>query len=306
MKKFLINTGVFALLAVVLLICGEWVVGNIETSYSFKYQHVRERGEGISTVILGSSHTYYGLKPELLGDSVFNLANVSQTPEYDLLILKNFKPWLPNLKRVVVPVSYFTYRDPTMEDIDRGLAVQYNRGMHLSAHSGFSPYNLYLYDFKAYAGRLRSLFLDEEKNECDSLGFGLGFDSARTLPGWKQKAAARARSLTRQSPGRAQQVGSVLEDIADFCAGNHIECVFVTTPVWQGFREAMDSGQYDEMQRLTRLLARRKGLRYYDFFDSPVFADGDFHDSDHLNDIGAAKLSEMLRDSLRAVSLSSR
>ncbi|MDE6682021.1 MAG: hypothetical protein K2J87_01180, partial [Muribaculaceae bacterium] len=142
----------FSLLVTGLLLIGEFIVRSIEPPYSYKAEWLRKNGDKINTLVLGSSHTYYGVNPSILGDSAFNLANISQTPEYDFALLKEFHPYMKNLKRVILPVSYFTFRDPVLEKMDRGLCVQYKVGMKLPLHSDFSFYNLCLSDFKSYSG----------------------------------------------------------------------------------------------------------------------------------------------------------
>lgn len=277
------------------------MVRSIKTPYSYKATWLRENGDRVNTLILGSSHTYYGLNPSVLGDSVFNLANISQTPEYDFALLKEFNPYMPNLKRVIVPISYFTYRDPKMEDMDRGLCVQYKVGMNLPLHSDLSFYNLSLTDFKSYSGRLRNIIMPQELNLCDSLGFGLGFDLAHRASDWKEGASKRAEDLTQNAPGRPREVEEVLENMITYCRERDINVVFITTPVWRGFRKAIDKDQYHEMREGISKIKEKEGTIYFDFFGSEVFTDDDYHDSDHLSDIGATKLSRMLRDSLSTV-----
>lgn len=277
---------------------GEWFVRRMETPYSYKALYVREHGKEISTLILGSSHTYYGLRPDLMRDSVFNLANVSQTPRYDLAILKEYAQFLPNLKRVIIPISYFTFRDPTLEEMEPNRVVQYKVGMKLPLHSDWSVYNFSIYDFAGYAGRLRSLIVKEEVNRCDSLGFGLGFDLSTQQGNWKDQTSARVADLTRENPSGVIQVIGDLNAIIDFCQRRNIDCILITTPVWKGFRSAMDKKQYAEMRHIADSLSRRRGVRYFDFFSSEIFTDEDFHDSDHLSDLGAIKLTERLRSSL--------
>lgn len=141
MRLFLKKVLWFSVLVIGLLLIGELVVRSINTPYNYKTEWLRKNGEKVNTLVLGSSHTYYGIMPSVLGDSVFNIANISQTPEYDLAILKEFHPLMPNLKRVIIPISYFTYRDPRLEETDHGLCVQYKVRMKLPLHSDLSPYN---------------------------------------------------------------------------------------------------------------------------------------------------------------------
>lgn len=295
MNRFLKNILLFSCIVCLLLLAGEAVVRCLPSSYSYKNQWMRRNGDKVNTLILGSSHTYYGIRADLLGDSTFNLANVSQTPEYDYALLKEYLPLMPNLKRVIIPISYFTFRDRKLEDFAPELCVNYKVGMKLPVHSDFSKYNLALYDFKGYCGRLRGLFLTEESNECDSLGYGLGFDISHRSRIWEEAGKARAQELTQSTPGRPQEVYKVLEQTAELCWSHEIELILITTPVWHTFRENTDKEQYAEMRRLTAQLVDKWGLRYLDFYDSDIFTEEDFHDTDHLSDVGGYKLARILR-----------
>ena len=289
----------FSLIIIVFLTVGEIVVRCLPSSYSYKYGYIKEHGSAITTIVLGSSHTYYGIMPSELGDSVFNLANISQTPEYDFELLKEYGSYMPNLRRVIIPISYFTFRDPKLEELDRGLCVQYKVGMGLDLHPDFSLYNLALADFKSYAGRLRNIILPEDSNRCDSLGFGLGFGLDHRDAAWKDKARARVEELTFSSPGRADEVCRVLQSMISYCNARGIECVFVTTPVAAEFRLCADKDQYAEMVACVSVLKGMVDGRYFDFYSSAEFDDNDFHDADHLSDIGARKFSRLLRAKLR-------
>lgn len=299
MRRFLRYTLLFSLIILALLGVGEIVVRRMPTSYSYKDGWLRGHGRDVATLVLGSSHTYYGIRPQELGDSVFNLANISQTPEYDLALLEQYLPMMPNLRRVILPISYFTYRDPKLEEMTPGLCVNYKVGMYLPLHSDWSKYNFTISDFAAYSGRLRGLLWHQQSNVCDSLGFGLGFDVEGRDARWQEKGAERAASLTQASPGRAVEVQATLEKLVRLCRSRGIECVLVTTPVWHTFRENMDTAQWNEAQRLSRRLAADYGLRYYSWFDSPLFTETDFHDSDHLTAPGAAKLTRLLKEKLQ-------
>ncbi len=299
MKLFLKKILIFTLLVVCLFAIGEMVVRGLDTPYRYKAETLRADGKKYNTLILGSSLLYYGLNPTFMGDSVFNLANISQTPEYDFALLKEFHPSVPNLKRVIVPISYCTYRDPVLEEISPGLCVQYKVGMKLPLHSDLSIYNLSLTDFKSYAGRLRNLIAPQELNRCDSLGFGLGFDLSHRAKNWESTGSRRARDLTQTSPGRCRRVEEVINDMIAYCQNHGIEVVFVTTPMWKSFRENVDPEQYAEMRQEISKLRGKKGVRYFDFYSSEQFVDEDFHDPDHLSDYGARKLSTILMDSLR-------
>ena len=299
MRKFLQHTALFSLAVIILLAVGELIVRRADTPYTYKAQWIRHHGHSVATLVLGSSHSYYGVRPALLGDSVFSLANPSQSAEYDLMLLRRFGPMMPNLKRIILPVGYSTFRDPKLEVIEPGLIMNYKVGMGITDYSDFSVYNLVLSDFTAYAGRLRNMIVPQEQlNLCDSLGFGLGFTLSDRRSDWESDGPARVAYLTQPPSGRSDEVMHVFGEILDYCRARGIECVLISTPLWHTFRDSRDAGQHAEMRQLTDSLVRTYGVRHIDMSRSALFADRHFHDVDHMSDIGSILYTRQLRDSL--------
>ena len=299
MRKFLRQTAVFSLIIIVILIIGELVVRNLPTSYSYKDHWLMENGSKVSTLVLGSSHTYYGLRPEILGDSTFNLANISQTPEYDLALLERYLPMIPNLRRIIVPISYFTFSDPEIEKGDEWmLASKYKIHMHLPIHSDFSIYNLEITDFDSYKGKLKNLILKDPSNICDTLGFGLGFNLQARNPRWKEIGPSRAAKHTLNTPGRYMEAIATIERTIKTAKRHGAEVVLITTPACSTYLEALDRRQLSEMYDGIARIVKDNDVAHYDFLKDNRFSDSDFYDPDHLSDIGAAKLSQILADTL--------
>ncbi len=258
-----------------------------------------KHGERVKTLVLGSSHTYYGILPEEFGDSTFNLANISQTPEYDLALLEHYLPKMPNLRQLIVPISYFTYRDPSLEKGDEWmLATRYKIHMGLPLHSDFSVYNLEITDFDSYKGKLKNLIMTTPSNRCDSLGFGLGFDLTNRDPGWKEKGKGRAEKHTSKTPGRYHEVMDTQEKLLRLAKARGIEIIFITTPAWTSYIEALDREQLAEMEEGIEEIKGKFGVAYYDFLRDKRFTESDFYDPDHLSDIGAVKFSKILADTI--------
>lgn len=304
MKKFSRRTVIFSSIIILILAVGELVVRSLPTSYSYKHKWIEENGSRVNTLILGSSHTYYGLRPELLGDSTFNLANISQTPEYDLAILEHYLPSLPNIKRIIIPISYFTFRDPKLEKGDEWmLASRYKIQMGLPLHSDFSIYNLEISDFDAYKGKLKNLIIKSPSNICDSLGFGLGFNLASRSPGWKENGPQRAEKHTLTTPGRFEEVRDTQDQLMALARKHNLEIVFITTPACPTYIKALDSIQLAEMYEGIDDLVKTYNVSYYDFLSDKRFSDIDFYDPDHLSDIGAAKFTQMIADTLKRQSI---
>lgn len=300
MRRFLFNIVIFSAIIILLLVIGEIVVRNLPSSYSTKHNELINQRSKINTLILGSSHSYYGLIPEVLGDSVFNLANISQSNEYDYALLKQYIDTLPNLKTIILPISYFTYRDPQLEDdpTEWRYVVKYKTRMKLPTHSDFSLYNLELYDFDGYTAQLSNFIFKRPSNMSSSSGFGLGYTLDNKNPAWKENILHRANMTTFENPGRFPEVLEVQKKILQLAQGKNIEVLLITTPVYKEYFENLDRNQENEMRAGIDTLKRKFNVKYFDFMRDNRFNDDDFFDSDHLSEIGARKFSQILRDSI--------
>lgn len=299
MGKFLRYILIFSIITVIFFLIGEIIVRNLSSSYGLKNLYIQEKGDKIRTLILGSSHTYYGLNPSEMGDSVFNLANVSQSPEYDLELLKHYKELMPNLKYLIVPISYFTYSDLKMEDDDEWVRViKYKTRMHLKLHSDFSIYNLEIADFDGYRGQLANLILKKPSNISDSLGFGLGYTLDNRAPNWKETGELRAKNHTADHPGRRNEVLEIQEELIDYARYNGLDIFFITTPTYESYYNNLNPDQEQEMRDAIRELKVKYNIEYLDFLRDERFIDEDFYDPDHLSAIGASKLSKIMKDTL--------
>lgn len=297
LNRFIRKTAIFAAIILSLALIAELILRSDTTSpYSVKQNYIEKDGNRIATLILGSSHTYYGLVPSEMGDSVFNLANISQSPEYDLDLLRKNLPQMPYLRHVIIPVSYFTFTDPELENSPEWrLCINYKIWMDAGGHSDFSKYNFTISDFPSFCQRIRSwLGAGGRVNRCDSLGFGLGYTLESRNPSWKSTGAARAASLTGGSAERRDEVIACLDSIMTLCENSGVDVTLVTTPVWHTFSENVDSLQLEAMYRAAKSLSERHRCRYIDYFSSPLFVSDDFYDTDHLSSAGAVKLSRLL------------
>lgn len=299
MKKFLISILWFSLAIIIILAALEIFVRGIPNSYSEKDKVIHSDGKGVSTLILGSSHTYYGLMPSEFGDSTFNLANISQTPEYDLLLLKHYLPLMPNLKRVITSISYFTYVEPNLGEGEDKLAIWYNTRMGIPPPKGGFLYNFEIYNREAFFGRLRNIVMPKPSNHCDSTGFGVNYSFENRDPYWENGGEERARPHTLVALERWKEVVAVQNEFIDLCRKHGIEPVFITTPGWITYRSHLDPNQLRDMRNGVAWLVDNKKVRYIDFLSDKRFINEDFYDCDHLCDRGARKLSKILADTLR-------
>lgn len=297
LRKFIISASIFGCILISLVTLTELYLRSRPSSYSIKAEYLRDHGSEISTLILGSSHTYYGLNPKWIGDSCFNLANISQTPELDYELLKKNIAFLPNLRRVIIPISYFTFTDLRLEDSEEWfLCINYKIHMRIGENlSNFSKYNFTFSHFPSFTARIKNaLKIESKENRCDSLGFGLGYTLDNRDPNWESTAARRVANLTRKDSKRRKEVRECLDAMLNFCKEKNIKAILIVTPVWREFRKYADTTQLSLMRMEAKELAKRHNLVLIDLFDSAEFTSEDFFDTDHLSIYGAERLSKIV------------
>ena len=114
MLKYLKKMTRFLVFPLIIFIILEIILRIIPNDYKLKKDYIRTKGDKIENLILGSSHTYKGIKPDYFLPNSFNLAYSSQSLMFDKIILEKYINDLKNLKRVIIPISYFSLR----KDID--------------------------------------------------------------------------------------------------------------------------------------------------------------------------------------------
>lgn len=301
--KFIAICAIFMLPVVVALSACEYAVRNyISNPYSYKNEYLAKNAPEVRTLILGSSHAYYDIIPEVLGGSTFNLANVSQNYHYDYALLKNYD--FRNLKTIILPVSYFSFYDSEMEDSDSDwqYAINYKVYMGIDEHSDLSRYNFEISRFPIFVEKLKAL-PKEKTLSCDSLGAGNDYQGQSPKESLESSGIATAARHTSPTLIAVDSNIRYLEKIAKYCHSKGIELILITTPAYKSYYAHLNRAQLNETHRIINILAKRYNLKYYDFMWDNRFQEGDFYDADHLNRDGAIKFTKILKKTFASESL---
>jgi hypothetical protein len=93
---------------IVLVILFEVKARNIENGFELKKSLFEENIDNIEVLILGSSHAYINLNPEIINEKSFDIANNSQDLYYDYMLFDKYKDKLKNLKCIILSISCFS------------------------------------------------------------------------------------------------------------------------------------------------------------------------------------------------------
>ena len=108
MKRFIVRALCFILPVLAGLTLGEYFLRQVPNDYSFKKEWLDHNSSQVEVLVLGSSHTYYGVNPVYFSKKSFNAAYVSQSIPYDYFIFTKYVNQMKNLSYVILPISYFS------------------------------------------------------------------------------------------------------------------------------------------------------------------------------------------------------
>ncbi|WP_339626865.1 hypothetical protein [uncultured Winogradskyella sp.] len=296
MKGFIKSIILFLIPIVVLAISLETIIRHIPNSYELKSEYLENNAERIETLILGSSHSFYGINPKYFTAPAFNMSNVSQSPDVDLAILKSYEHQLTNLKTVVIRLSY----DTLFEQLK------------------LSPEDWRLKDYKLYTNvdldytlkhnsEVLAIGLKQSlevlKNEyfnnmpllnCDSLGFGKVKSQLKKID-LDNAGRIAAKRHTISSWYLLHKNSEVFKKIIEHCNQRHIKVLVVTPPAYKSYVNNLNTNQVDKMVETGISLGEKyENCSYHNFMTRLNLIHSDFYDADHLNSTGAKKFSLIL------------
>lgn len=300
--KFIYKTFLLALLPTVLFLSAyEVAYRHVPNSYSLKKEYLDARADSVEVLVLGSSHSFYGINPDYFTLKTFNAANVSQSFDYDAMIYDRYFKGKPSPRYLILSVSFFSLWERL------GMTDEYWRSRKYSIYMGlgvkpewFSPdgYEFQLGD-RTVAGYY---LLGKDFTGCTPSGFGCSYVCGHgvDLKEGGVSAAARHSVMDRGSESVFMKNISVLEDILSDCSACGRRVVFLVTPFYKTYIDALPSVQIERTYQVLDSLHRAypDNTAILDFSSDRRFDAADFYDADHLCTDGAAKLSVILNDTL--------
>lgn len=281
----------------------EFLYRAIPNSYKIKDAYLTEKGNQVQLLILGSSHAYFGIDPSSFSMPSYNAANVSEDIERDHYVFFHYIKYLPNLKYVIIPISYGTFWANLEQGIDVFRVRKYS--LYMNKKDGANRW-IDNFEFSHIGDKTIFLYylLNKDLAYCDSDGFGTNYSLSCRSAGWKETGPVAARRHTRfgiaDSSVIAKNEKANLNDlfsIINYCNGRNIKVLLVTLPTWKTYSNSLNSEQLKAKDELLNKLKQNCIFTYYDMMYDDRFLENDFFDADHLNEYGARKTGKIL-DSL--------
>ncbi len=302
MKRFLTYVTVFISPLLFSGICLEILVRKIPNDYLYKKNYLDKYSKNIETLFLGSSHVYYGINPEYVKSKSFNAAYISQSLDYDFAIFKKYDKRWDSLRSIAIAVDYFSL----YKNLETGIEAwrMKNYSIYYNIHNSRGIENnteIFSNSLKVNLKRLYGhYFKNMSSVTCSELGWGTGYNSKDTQGLTMSGQQAAIRHFAESQKYFNENV-ETLRSIIVFAKERGIRVLLFTSPAYKTYVQHLDSTQlHRTVDTLDKLANSYQNVSYFNLLTDSIFKATDFYDADHLNDIGAKKLTIKI-DSLLAV-----
>lgn len=265
------------IISIALIFVLEILAREIPNAYKSKNHAITTNRDNYRTLVLGSSHTYFGVNPDYMLMSTFNAANVSQSLNYDYFVLENASKHLIDLEYVVLPLSIFSL----YSDLDSG--VESWRKYNYRHWFNYNKYaNTELFDIKTYSvflaspdriGLLKRLFQHYYSGSFDKTwsrrGWGTNYSHASSESALLESGKRAALRHQTQADINYRSLDS-LNQIAEIFNGRNIKLLIVTPPAYATYREHLNRDRVRNMVSIAMGLANsNKNIRYINYLLNP-------------------------------------
>lgn len=299
-KKFNLTVVFFLIPIALTSIMAEFLLRNIPNDHKFKANYMATQSDNIETLIIGNSHTMYGLNPEYINGNAFNVSNVSQTIDVDFEILKKYKSQMPNLKTIILRLSYTTLYEKLYNTTENWRLKDYTIYYDLPIENSMIHHSEILsVKWKTNLNRASNYyFFNKTEQKCDSLGWGTDAASYYSKDLIKT-GISTAKKHTAHNKNQVSENLQTLKAIIEFCANHNIEVILVTLPAYKSYSENLEFEQLKTTINTGNLMQDiYANCKYYNFLNFDKFVADDFFDADHLNEKGAKKFSLLINSLL--------
>ena len=131
----------------------------------------------------------------------------------------------------------------------------------------------------------------ENDISCNNLGWGSSYRAINNKDLVKSGATAAARHTAKDNLQYRTNL-HLLDEIIAFAAHKHIKVILFTSPAYKSYVSHLNRNQWNTtLSTIKKLNTLHSTIKYFNLLQDSSFHAQDFYDGDHLNEIGAKKLS---------------
>jgi hypothetical protein len=302
MKRFMLYITVFIIPIIAAGICSEILLRKIPNDYKYKSDYLDHKSFKTKVLVLGSSHSFYGVDPKYFSLPGFNAADVAQSLEYDFSIFEKFQSRMKDLKFLVLPVDYFSLYFDWDETAESWRVKNYEIYYKIHFSDKFEDRTEVLSSkLDVNSNRLYDYYIKGISNlTCSNLGWGTAYKSkeGRNLDSTGVIAAKRhsAQLLTTSFKFHL----NTLTKIIKLAEAKGVKVILYTSPAYKSYVDHLNKKQlFNTIEVLNILPTKYSNVTYVNWLTDQSFTAKDFFDADHFNEFGAQKFSYKVDSAIR-------
>jgi len=298
MKKILLKIALFSLPVAVIIIFMEICVRTYPSMYETKKAQLMLAADSVETLILGNSSAMDGIDPTQINEYAFNFAFAAQPLFFDIKLTEKYLHELPRVKHIVISTIFASF-------FHEG-----SRSFYYHKYFGINYKNEHYWK----EDMLQSFFvLDSDQLRHIIAHTFYNRPKFDLLKGWSsfhntdyqsvesdEKAKLRANffnAVCADYKG-GDAVFNELDEFLFWLVEQNIVPILVSMPYHPNVRKYLDHRiESSNTARLT-FLAEKYNIPFLDLYADSDFITDDFHNFDHLNSQGAAKLGRKINEVL--------
>lgn len=249
---------------------------------AIKFDEIEKQKDKIQTLVIGSSHAAQGFNPSVYScPNAFNLASVNMDLYTAHQLVSHYLPQMPKLKKLIVFYSVFSVGHELDKGNDTAICSILNHFYHISYPN---------HDIKRWQRSLNHRIKKYEKQQLIPGNKGNGY-FPREIPN-VMLASERVQHHLKENHRPTDQT-YLLDKIFLLCQQYKVQLEVVIPPCRSDYTALITEPTKSLFKSLFSLQNKRH-FYIFNFWKSGAFIDRDFFDPDHLTQVGAVKLTQLL------------
>jgi hypothetical protein len=275
--------------------------------YTYLQDHLNSKQNSIEILILGSSQIKDAVNPEWLSRPAINLASTTQHHNSDFKIYQGLKDRLPNLKTVVLEVSYshFELYQNSSEFWKNNIYLEYYDVNCFDRGSWFKDRLIFFSNPPFFSDALYDEYLgNEEQENFNAFGYDLNnnlgafielnFDESRI-------SQLEFRINKKEKPSLFKANKDYFLEMIDTITKDGMQVIVVTTPLYKEYLRKRNSKILERRNGVLNSIAKDyAGVSILLLEDDTLnYTVKDYRNHSHLNPDGGRKFTSSLNHMIR-------
>jgi len=307
-KKFITYCLLFFIPIIVIYGIVEYLTLNIRSGHTIKQRIIKDESDTIETLVLGSSQILRAVNPEFLDSKTLSLASGNQHHDTDFKILKQLRNQFPNLKTVLLEVSYSHFELPHngTDFWKNSIYLKYYNVNCFERNTYFKDRLVFHSNPSLFSEQLIKYYI-KDKNVFDHNKYGfnlsdtfgqfarLGYDedSIKNMPRFRINLEPNKQLFSTNT--------LVFTKMLDYCEKENLNVVIVTVPMYKTYLQRRNHEILNRRDSVLNNVAKNypRVFLFQRENDTINYDVTDFYNQSHLSVSGAKKTSIYLNTFLK-------